>query len=119
MGKGRFVLDIPTPLPPEMAWNMVMQFAMAEGFEYTTYNGEELLQKGKGWFTAPQFIKATPYPGVVRVEAWLRYAWLPGVYGVERNLDGFYGWALKDILRNRVHKLAAALQQFPVYYTPY
>ena len=114
MGKGRFILDVPTSLPPEMAWNMVMQFAMTEWFEYTTYNGEELLQKGKGWLTAPQFLKATIYPGVVRLEAWLRYAWFPGVYGVERNLDGFYGFAIKDLLRQRAHKLAAALQ-VPVY----
>lgn len=116
MGKGRYVVDLPTPLAPEQVWMLAQQFAATEGFRFTNYKGEDVLQKGDGWVTAPQFIKLTVYPGVVRLEAWLKFAWWPGVYGKDMDLEGFYGIAMKKVLRSRVDHLAASIQQRPVAY---
>lgn len=114
MGKGRYVVDVPTLLAPEQVWMLAQQFAIVEDFKFATHRGEDVLQKGKGWVTGPQFIKLTVYPGVVRLEAWLCFAWLPGVYGKDMDLEGFLGIVVKQALKSCVQRLTDAIQQQPV-----
>ncbi|MCL2332503.1 MAG: hypothetical protein FWC54_03320 [Actinomycetia bacterium] len=105
----RFSYDFQTPYSPEQVNAFLNDFAQKEGFEFTTRDGEQVLKKGSGWVTAPQFIKVLLSPGTVHIEAWLKYALLPGVYVGEMGLTGFFGIALKQMLKGRVQKIIAGL----------
>jgi len=105
----RFSYDFQTPYTPEQVNAFLNDFAQKEGFTFTSRDGEQVLKKGSGWVAAPQFIKVLFSPGAVHIEAWLKYALLPGVYVGEMGLTGFFGFALKDVLKTRVKNIIAGL----------
>ena len=90
---------------------MSEDFLGKEGFALVTYRGESVWKKGHGLLTAPQFIKLEYAGGVVHLEAWIKWAVLPGVYCGEMGLDGAMGFAVKAALRKRVDMLVALLYQ--------
>ncbi|MCL2332712.1 MAG: hypothetical protein FWC54_04405 [Actinomycetia bacterium] len=105
----RFSYDFQTPYTPEQVNEFLNDFAQKEGFTFTSRDGEQVLKKGSGWVTAPQFVKVLFSPGTVHIEAWLKYALLPGVYVGEMGLKGFFGIALKQVLKTRVKNIIIGL----------
>ena len=88
--------------PPAAVFNMIRGFLQAEGYEYTVYGDEQLFKKGVGVVAAPSFIAVT-FPGnTVKIQAFIKFAVLPGVYAGEMNLEGFTGIAVKQPLKARV-----------------
>lgn len=57
----------------------------------------------------PQFVKVMAQGNQITLQAWIKMAWLPGVYSGEIDLTGTYGWALKGVLKDRVKSLEASL----------
>lgn len=110
MGK-RYQNDVAINWPVETAERIIGDFFDKEGFVLTDYKGERVWKKGVGLMTAPQFVKTTCRQGGVQIEAWLKFAILPGVYCGEMGLNGFWGFAVKQMLRGRVEALIALLQQ--------
>lgn len=110
MGK-RFVTEFISTLPDETISLVAQDFFAKEGFSYTEYNGEMVWKKGVGALTAPQFIKLEFQNSRVRIHAWLKWAILPGVYCGEMGLTGFWGFAVKQMLKGRVDNLIALLTQ--------
>lgn len=110
MGK-RFVAEFQVNQPEEFVGFILTDFFAKEGFQLTDYNGERVWKKGIGMLAAPQFIKVSYYAGQVHLEAWLKFAILPGVYCGEMGLDGFWGFAIKEQLKSRVMALIQLLQQ--------
>jgi len=108
MGK-RFIADIPTSYSVEEVNALLQNFTQAEGFSYEEYKGEMVYKKGEGIITAPQFIKVLIAEGTVHIEAWLKYALLPGVFYGELGLDGFIMAVPKSLLRSRVDKLISSI----------
>ena len=88
-----------------------MDYMKNEGFSYTTVKGEPVWKKGVGALTAPQFMKVECQNGHVHMEAWLKYALLPGVYVGEMALKGFFGIAVKKPLKKRMELLTQILTQ--------
>ena len=80
------------------------------GFKKKVKKGEEFWQKGNGWVAAPQYIKVSYELNEVSVEAWIRSALLPGVYGKEMDLDGAMGFAIKASLKKKVEKIENIIQ---------
>lgn len=117
MGK-RFVTDFAIAQPEDFFQYVTQDYFAKEGFTYIQYKGENVWKKGTGFFAAPQFIKVSYQNGWVHLEAWLKYAILPGVYCGEMGLTGAMGFAIKDVLRNRVNALMALLSQPPVQGAP-
>lgn len=77
-----------------------------EDFSIVDYQGEKVWKKGSGWLAAPQYMSFKFLDGpTVHIEAWIRIAILPGVYLGDKSLEGFYGFALKKHLKNRVETL--------------
>lgn len=107
----RFVTEFSINQPKEFVDFILKDFCAKEGFEYTQFKGENVWKKGIGMMTAPQFIKVDYQNGKVRLEAWMKYAILPGVYCGEMGLTGFWGFAVKQMLKSRVDALIALLQQ--------
>ena len=107
----RFITDFPVNATDETIHYIVNDYLTREGFVYTNYNGEDVWKKGKGLMAAPQFIKVQYQNGQIHLEAWMKYALLPGVYCGEMGLTGFMGWGMKEILKGRVNTLIQALCQ--------
>ncbi|HOM01548.1 MAG TPA: hypothetical protein PLH43_01800 [Acetivibrio sp.] len=107
----RFKTDIVLNKPEDFVNFIIKDFMNKEGFKYTVYKGENVWQHGNGWLTSPQFIKTTYINGTLTIEAWLKFAWLPGVYSGEMDLDGFVGALIKNMLRDKVNNLINLLKQ--------
>lgn len=107
----RFIADYQLNKPDDFIKYVSDDFFAKEGFEYMNYQGEMVWKKGIGMLTAPQFIKIQYANGWVHVEAWLKWAILPGVYSGEMGLDGFVGALPKSQLKQRVETLMAYLNQ--------
>ncbi len=75
------------------------------GYEYVDFEGEKVFKKGNGWVSAPTFFKLSYTESTVRIEAWMKTAILPYVYCGESGIDGFWGFAVKDVLKGRVRQL--------------
>ncbi|HIW73825.1 MAG TPA: DUF4190 domain-containing protein [Firmicutes bacterium] len=110
MGK-RYVADFNTGKPDDFIQFVSEDFLRKEGFAPATVKGEAVWKKGKGLLAAPQFLKLQYAGGMVHLEAWLKYAVLPGVYCGEMGLDGAMAFAVKAALRNKVNALVALLYQ--------
>lgn len=110
MGK-RYVVDFNTGKPDDFIRFVSEDFLKKEGFVLTTVKGEIVWKKGVGVLSAPQIIKLQYSDGMVHLEAWIKYAVLPGVYCGEMGLDGAMGFAVKAALRNKVNALTALLYQ--------
>ncbi|OJU13314.1 MAG: hypothetical protein BGN88_09205 [Clostridiales bacterium 43-6] len=101
----RYVNHFPLNKDPQTLTQMVGDYLTSEGFEYTVFKGETVWKKGKGLLTAPQFVKLGFIGDGVVVEAWLKYALFPGVYVGEMGITGFFGVAMKVILKARVKSI--------------
>ena len=91
----RHIQDFRLQEPPEQSFAAIHQYMLSNGFEYLNYEGEMVFKKGKGWFMAPTFLKVSYGPDKVRLEGWIKYAVLPGVYAGEMGRDGFVGCLAK------------------------
>jgi len=109
----RFSYDFQTPYTPEQVNVFLNDFAQKEDFTFTSRDGEQVLKKGSGWATGPQFVKILFSPGTVHIEAWIKFALLPGVFIGEFGLKGFYGFALKNVLKTRVRNIITGLGGTP------
>lgn len=109
----RYQLNFPANRNDQDAQNVIGQYLTQEGFSMVMYKGEYVWKKGVGFLTAPQYVKATCQNGWVYLEAWIRFAILPGVYLGEMGLTGFFGAVPKKMLRDRVNMLASLLSQVP------
>lgn len=105
----RYTNTIGTSLSAEEVAGVTSQYLRGEGFELSVIDGQQVWKKGMGLLTAPQMILVGIVPGSVRVEAWIKFALLPGVYVGEMGLDGFFGAIPKQALKGRVKELEKRL----------
>lgn len=84
---GRYFNRFPTNLPPEQVNTIINDFYNINNFKPYNYKGEIWMKCGKGILTAPQIIRIIVQGNVITVEAFIRYAVLPGVYIGEFELD--------------------------------
>lgn len=107
----RSVVDIPTTLTLEQVNAIFYSFAQIEHFELVSYQGQNVFKKGMGILTGPQYVSFSHFGNRLRIEAWLKFALLPGLYLGEMGLDGFVGIVPKTQLKERVNRLLFSLQQ--------
>jgi len=107
----RFRKEVVLNKPEDFVNFIIKDFMEKEGFKYTVYNGENVWQLGHGWVASPQFIKTTYVNGVLTLEAWIKFAWLPGVYSGEMDLEGFFGALVKSALKEKINSLIKLLEQ--------
>lgn len=107
----RYTTNIVLNKPEDFVNFIIKDFMIKEGFNFKAYNGENVWQLGNGWLTSPQFIKTTYVNGTITIEAWLKFAWLPGVYSGEMDLNGFVGALIKNALKEKLNSLINLLRQ--------
>ncbi len=112
----RYVNTFNTNLTEQESAAIVQQYMLSEGFAFETYKtSEQVWKKGHGLLVAPQYIKVTHQQDRITVEAFLKWALLPGVYAGEMGLSGAMAAPVKATLRGRVNQLEQMLQQAAYY----
>jgi len=101
----RYVNCIKVPVDPNTITERITEYMTAEGFKLIDYKGQMTWKKGSGWVTAPQYLGIQYGPDYVQIDAFIKYALLPGVYIGEMGTDGFFGAVPKSLLNNRVKAL--------------
>ncbi len=107
----RYIREAVINQPVEFVNCIMSDFLTKHGFSYVEFKGEMLYRSGKGLLTIPQFFKWFYQNGVIHVEAWTRLVWIPGVYGKENALTGFYGSIPKSIYKGHVDDLMQLFYQ--------
>lgn len=105
----RYVNEIKTRKSKEEINRITGEFLTREGFKMMDYDGEKVWKKGTGLALGPQFMKVMPGPGKVHVEAWIKFAILPGVFLGEMDTEGLVGGAPKRRLKKRVLAIEQSL----------
>ena len=108
----RTVLVFPMAYLPDVLFNDIHAYLLSEGYEYTQYQNEYVFKKGKGLAMGPTFIKVSAQNNAVYLEAWLKFAVLPGVYAGESGLDGLTGAAVKGPLKKRFAHIESMIRQY-------
>lgn len=98
----RYLNEIPVNVDPNVFTQGITQYMQMEGFALTTYNGQQVWKKGMGLLTAPQYMMILYSAGTVRIEAFIKFAILPGVYLGEMGTAGAFGLIPKKMLAERV-----------------
>ena len=106
----REIIRFSSPMPQQQVFDTFMRYFQIEGFEAHNEDGEQCLKKGVGLATAPQFVKITALGGVYTLEAWIKFAVVPGVYAGEMDLKGFTGAVPKKQLKKRVNAFLPQVQ---------
>ena len=83
----RYVNDIATSKSADEVEHALSDYFADKGFTRQTYKQEDVWKKGHGLLQAPQFVKATPTDNRVHIEAWIKFAPLPGVYVGETGIE--------------------------------
>jgi len=91
--------------------NQIGTYMTSEGFNIVNYNGQQVWKKGSGLLTMPQYMAITFTPQEVVVEAFIRYAILPGVYVGEMGIEGAMLAIPKGLLSKRVDAVQKYLYQ--------
>ena len=120
----RYTSDFRVEANQQEFFNRAHELLTGMGYKFVVHKGEEVFKKGSGWVSAPTFFKITYSGTTVRIQAWMKTALLPGVYIGEQGIDGFYGWAVKEVLKGRVGQLEKMLMSMgavplgnPIYIT--
>ncbi|MBN1524934.1 MAG: hypothetical protein JW904_10645 [Spirochaetales bacterium] len=106
----RYLNEITSTKSEKELNELIQSFMAKEGFVQTNYNGENVWKKGMGILTAPQFMTTEVKDKSVKLQAWIKFAILPGVYAGEMGITGFFAFAIKKMLKNRVENLQRLIQ---------
>ena len=106
----RYIQPFTSVYNPQQVMNCFNSYVQQEGFEFVNKNDESYWKKGVGLLMAPQYLKLTPANGGYVLEAWLKFAILPGVYVGEMGINGVFGAVPKALLKDRVETLLKMLQ---------
>lgn len=104
---GRYITELATTRPVEEMIRELERFLTSEGFKEKTYEERQVWKKGMGLMLGPQFVLLEPAEGAVHLEAWIKFALLPGVYLGEMGISGAFALIPKKKLKGRVDKLEA------------
>ncbi|MBR6780774.1 MAG: zinc ribbon domain-containing protein [Clostridia bacterium] len=107
----RYVKDYCINVSFDVVFQAVQQYLVSEGYEYIHYEGENVFKKGKGVWNGPSFYKLVFANGMVHLEAWMKYALLPGVYVGELGTDGFVGALAKGPFKKRLEQIEIIIVQ--------
>ena len=99
----RYQKAMQTPNPSETYAPAINQYMLNEGFTLVDYKGQKVWKKGFGVVTCPQYFSIQYQENVIYLEAFIRYAILPGVYVGEMGIDSFFAAVPKSLLKQRVN----------------
>ena len=96
----------------ERLFQEIHQYMMSEGYTFRDFQGEMVYKKGSGFAAGPTFVKVMNNGAYVTVEAWIKFAVLPGVYAGEMGISGMAGAIPKSMLKARVGVVEEILRRW-------
>jgi len=105
----RYENEIPLGMDRARAEEIIQEFFKGEGFSQAQLEGETVWQKGFGLLTAPQYMKVEIQNGRAKLQAWIKFAILPGVYLGEFGTDGLFLLVPRRLLKAKVQALETRL----------
>ena len=108
---GRYVRHEVLNQPEDFVSYMMNDFLTKHGFELVEFKKQRVFRAGGGWFEMPKFLVWSYQNRVFHMEAWTRTLILPGVYGGENALSGFYGALPKKMYKDDLEQLIMLLHQ--------
>ena len=100
----RYVKDIRFTKTPDALAREISDYLTREGFGQIDAS-QNIWKKGLGLILGPQYIRYEVRPGVLHLEAWIKFALLPGVYLGEMGIEGVFGMIPKRKLKERVQAI--------------
>lgn len=107
----RYIRDEQINKPDDFVAFIMNDFLTKNGFTQKQVKDEMVWQEGVGMLAPPKFFKYSYANGVVHIEAWMKTAWLPGVYTGENALTGFVGAVPKSAYKKSIEDLIGLLYQ--------
>lgn len=107
----RYIREEMIQKPADFVDFIMADFLRKHGFTLVNINGEMVYQHGKGMITAPKYFCYRYANGIIHIEAWIKFAWLPGVYGKESDLNGYVGSVPKSAYKKDIEELIQVLYQ--------
>ena len=107
----RFSVDLILNKPDDFVSFIMNDFLVKNGYTQKQVKGEWVWQDGIGMVSAPKFLKYSYQNGVIHLEAWLKTAWLPGVYGKDMDFTGAVGALIKQSYKKEIDNLIMLLNQ--------
>lgn len=101
----RFSTELQPATSAEQAVEDAKKYLTGEGFKAVQKGGENVWKKGMGLMLGPQFLRVEPSGDKVRLEAWIKFALLPGVYLGEMGIEGAFAMIPKKKLKKRVEAI--------------
>ena len=96
------------------AYAYIQQYLLNEGYEFVNFEGDDVFKKGHGIATGPTIFKFTMSGGFIKMETWMKYAVLPGVYAGEIGTTGVMGWAVKGPWKERIEYIEGIMSRYGV-----
>lgn len=107
----RYHSEFKFEMDPRPVLEQIHQYLMSEGYDYRDYRGEQVYKKGVGIAQGPTFFKIMAGNGLIVVEAWIKWTFVPGVYFGELGITGTFAAIPKSILRTRVQYVEYLIAQ--------
>lgn len=107
----RTVVNLPINQDANQLHEGIKQILTANGYKEVTYKKNEIVwKKGTGMLTAMRFIKLDYQGNMLCVSGWICSGIGSLTFG-EHALKGFYGWAIKKLVKNDINQIAAVAGQ--------
>ena len=110
----RYVKDFQVNTDVQMIHSTISQYLQKEGYEYIEYGEENVFKKGRGLMSGPIFFKFSYSGNIVRMETWMKFAFLPGIYIGEFSVKSFVGAAVKGPWKKRISTLEDILLRYSI-----
>lgn len=107
----RYIREEQIGKPDDFVAFIMNDFLTKGGFSQKEVKGELVWQEGVGMLAPPKFLKYSYVNGVIHIEAWMKTAWLPGVYTGENAMTGFVGAVPKSAYKKSIEELIGLLYQ--------
>lgn len=107
----RYIREEQINKPDDFVAFIINDFLTKNGFTRKEVKGEIVWQEGVGMLAPPKFFKYSYVNGLVHIEAWMKMAWLPGVYSGENAMTGFVGALPKSAYKKNIDELIGLLYQ--------
>lgn len=101
---GRYANTITLSRPADDVGERIEAYLRREGFRQVDVE-KNVWQKGMGLMLGPQFIRYEAAGKELRLEAWIKFALLPGIYVGEMGIDGLFAVIPKKKLKGRVQEI--------------
>jgi len=106
----RYRNQLPTRHPPDQVHQHLANYLTSQGFRLVDPQ-QNVWQKGMGLMLGPQFVRYESHPGQLLLEAWIKFALLPGVYLGEMGIDGVFAFIPKKMLKGKVQEIERMVMQ--------